>query len=164
MNPPAHAGVSLVVGGVVWAATRSPGSVLAALAAGVLIDLDHLPDYFNALVLRRRARVWLLLHSYEWVVPGLLAAYLSGWNPMAVAGVGAFLAHILCDQVGNQVYPFSYFFTYRLLKGFRAEEVAGWSGQGMERTLMAYPATRLLTPWVLRTLRRWLRTEHIETV
>ncbi|MBI4336757.1 MAG: hypothetical protein HY683_02860 [Chloroflexi bacterium] len=154
MSPPAHAVVSVAIGGATWAVTRSPGAVAVALLVGVLIDLDHLPDYYHTLVLGRRPRLWLVLHSYEGVVPGTLAAYLSGWNPLVIAGLAAFLAHILCDQVANPVRPLGYFFTYRALKGFRVEELSYVNARAMEGALVRDPLLGWLARWTLRTLRR----------
>ena len=35
----------------------------------------------------------------------------------------AFLGHLLTDQLANPVGPFTYFFTYRAMKGFRRREI-----------------------------------------
>ena len=63
MKPPGHAAVSLGIGGAVWYFTRSPASLLAALLAGVLIDLDHLVEYYWYVVKGEKGKILLFLHS-----------------------------------------------------------------------------------------------------
>lgn len=152
MSPTVHAGASLAIGGVVWWATHSTTALVTSVLVGVLLDLDHILDYYRILVMRRTDRVWLFLHSYEGLIPGLLAAHLSGWNPLAIAGVAAFLAHILMDQVSNPVRPLGYFLTFRILKGFRAEGVADFTIEGAYQALLQAPGGRWVVPPLLRRL------------
>lgn len=154
MTPTAHAAISLAIGGTVWAVTRSQGAVLSALAAGVLIDLDHLPDYYRYLVLRRPDRFWVFLHAYEWVALALLIAHLSGWDPLAVASIAAFLAHLLCDQFTNPVSPLGYFFTYRAFKRFHAKDLVRVSVEDAYAEVQRFPGGRWIVPKVVGALRR----------
>ena len=128
MKPPGHAVVSLGIGAIVWGVTKSPYSVLAAFLTGVLIDLDHLVEYYSWFVREERSEVWFFLHSYELAVPAFLAGYMSGWDPVVLGVSAGFLGHVLTDQVVNPMRPLAYFFTYRAIKGFRRSEIirADW--------------------------------------
>ena len=84
MKPPGHAVVSLGIGAIVWGVTKSPYSMLAAFLTGVLIDLDHLVEYYSWFVREERSKVWFFLHSYELAVPAFLAGYISGWDPVVL--------------------------------------------------------------------------------
>ena len=119
MKPPGHAVISLTIGGVLWATTKSPYSLVAAFVTGVMIDIDHLVEYYWWFVKEDQSKAWLFLHSYELVVPAFLAGYFSGWDPVVLGISLAFLGHLLTDQVANPVGPFAYFFTYRAMNGFR---------------------------------------------
>ena len=123
MKPPGHAVVSLGIGAIVWGFTKSPYSVLAAFLTGVLIDLDHLVEYYSWFVREERSKVWFFLHSYELAVPAFLAGYMSGWDPVVLGVSAGFLGHVLTDQVVNPMRPLAYFFTYRAIKGFRRSEL-----------------------------------------
>ena len=112
MTPPGHAVISAGIGVVVWAFTRSVSAAVTAVAVGVLMDLDHLLDYYWWLWKEDRKYVWLFLHGYELVVPIFLGAWLLEWHPVALAAGLAHLAHILTDQFTNQVKPFTYFYTF----------------------------------------------------
>ena len=154
MSPPAHAAISLGIGAIVWLITRSTGSVAAALLAGVLIDLDHIPDYYRWLVLDKTDRIWFFAHSYEYLVPMLVASYLSGWNPLVIAGSLAFLGHLLADQLANPVGPFSYFLTYRISKRFYAPAILSTTARDMYKELARYPLIGGIVPRVIGWLRR----------
>ena len=145
--------ISLTIGGVLWAVTKSPYSMLAASITGVMIDLDHLVEYYWWFIKEDRTRVWYFLHSYELLVPALLASYLSGWDPVVMGVSFAFLGHLLTDQLANPVRPLTYFFTYRAMKGFRMSEVLDIEWQDLERDIRTRPPTST----VLRILNTRLR-------
>ncbi len=144
MKPPGHAVISLTIGGVLWAVTKSPYSMLAAALSGVLIDLDHLLEYYRWFVKNDHSRVWFFLHSYELVPPAFLASYLSGWDPVVMGVSFALLGHILTDQLANSVGPLTYFFTYRALKGFRRDEILNVEWEDVQRDILRMPMARTI--------------------
>ena len=77
MMPRGHTIISLVAGGSVWAATGSPWALPAALAAGVLVDSDHLVDYAELALTMKRRHFFVPLHGYELVVVAFLAAFFT---------------------------------------------------------------------------------------
>ena len=129
MKPPGHAAISLTIGGILFAITKSPYSMVAALITGVMIDLDHLVEYYMWFVRGDNRRVWYFLHDYELLIPAFVAAYLSGWDPVVLGVSLAFLAHLLTDQIFNPMAPLAYFLTYRAVKRFRRHEIvkAEWA-------------------------------------
>ena len=144
MKPPGHAVVSLTIGGILWAITKSPYAMLSASLTGVLIDLDHLADFYRWHVKGDHTRVWFFLHSYELMIPALLAGYFSGWDPVILGISAAFLGHLICDQIFNPVMPFFYFFTYRASKGFRFSELIKSDWEEIEQDLLEMPGARTL--------------------
>ena len=99
-------------------ATKSPYSMLAATATGVAIDVDHLLEYYLWFVKGDDSRVFYFLHSYELLVPCVLAGLLSGGDPVVIGVSAAFLGHLLTDQIANPMHPLAYFFTFRVINGF----------------------------------------------
>ena len=156
MKPPGHAAISLAIGGVLWAVTKSPYSAVAALATGVLVDLDHLVEYYWWFVKEDHSRILYFLHSYELVVPALLAGYLSDWDPIVLGVSTAFIGHLITDQIANPVQPFTYFFTYRALKRFRRNDIVDLSWQDLERDFLGSSMARR----VLRVLNPNLKTSE----
>ena len=145
--------VSVGVGAMVWAYTRSLYAIVAALLVGVFIDVDHVLDLYYWLVRNDKRRVWVLLHSYELVPPFLAGAYLTGWSPAVLAAALAFLAHILTDQLTNHVRPLTYFLTYRVAHGFRRSELLPKGDEQLYSKVLKIPwATRLLE-WLRGKLR-----------
>lgn len=142
MKPPGHAAISITIGGVLWAATKSPYSMVAAVLTGTMIDLDHLVEYYRWFIKEDNSRVLFFLHSYELVVPAFLSGYLSGWDPVVLGVSFAFLGHLLTDQIANPVRPLAYFFTYRAMKGFRRSEIVAAEWEDVRQDLLGVPITR----------------------
>ena len=105
MKPPGHAAISIAIGGALWGVTKSPYSFVAATLTGVMIDMDHLVEYYRWFVKEDNTRVYYFLHSYELVVPVFLAGYFSGWDPVVLGVSFAFLGHLLTDQLVNPMAP-----------------------------------------------------------
>lgn len=122
---------------------RSLAAAGGILVGGVLIDIDHFLDYFLHRGMRLDIRelchlsynnlfpkLFLILHSYELLVL-TWAAYLLGIRNYFFLGCAiGFTIHIFLDQVFNYSRPLSYFFTYRLIKGFEAEHIHSPGAKG----------------------------------
>ena len=136
MLPPAHAAISGVISIAVWYYFKSAECAVISFIAGVFIDLDHLIDFytnhrFTLKVKRiycvcarmRLKRLYLGLHSYEIVILLWAAIYIFAlsnyWKALAI-GV---TQHIISDQIANPLNNLGYFFTYRILKGFKRERL-----------------------------------------
>jgi hypothetical protein len=120
-RPRLHLAASLVVGVGFALARRDARPLIAALAAGVLVDLDHLADY--ALHRTRAGERYVLVPLHGWELLVLLVP-LDRRLRTGGALTGAYLAHLALDQVTNTLRsPWSYFILYRLAHGFRADAV-----------------------------------------
>ena len=132
----------MTIGGVLWAITKSPYSMVAATLTGTMIDLDHLVEYYRWFVKEDNSRIYYFLHSYELLAPCILSGYLSGWDPVVLGASLAFLGHLITDQLANPVSPLAYFFTYRLLKGFRRQEIVDTDWDALRQEFLKMPAAR----------------------
>lgn len=138
-----HVFTALLAGYVSWVLFGHPGfSFIGGLIGGVLIDLDHLIDYFFAFRWRWRLsyflkgyqflksdKIYILFHGWEYVI--LLA--ISTWFVIEISsGLGTGLLslclgmffHLIVDVCVNQGVSFkTYFFLYRLRYGFSVEKL-----------------------------------------
>ncbi len=107
-----------------WAATGSPGAVAASVATGVLVDADHVIDFYNFYVRKDRSRLLLLGHGWEYTALGF-AAYLSIWgHPWMLAAVLGHLGHLIADHLWNRpAHLLGYSIVYRASIGFRRQRV-----------------------------------------
>ena len=71
MGPVGHASVPTLVGGRVWAATRSLEAGALTLAVDVLIDVDHVFDYYQWYIRRRQDKLYVFLQTWEYSMTGL---------------------------------------------------------------------------------------------
>ncbi|HBA62058.1 MAG TPA: hypothetical protein DCZ92_14835 [Elusimicrobia bacterium] len=121
----------MAAGGAAYAATGSPAMSVSCLLSGVLLDVDHLLDFylttdepFSYKVFRawchevRWERIYLVLHSYELYLLLVLAAFVYRNEVLTGAALGMGL-HLLMDQLGNTVLDKRfYFFIFRYRSGF----------------------------------------------
>jgi hypothetical protein len=127
--------VSGLISAGIYSASRSLTITLVSFAAGFLIDLDHVIDYWRAYPLccdirhffrtcqeYRLDSLTLFLHSWELLVLLCLFAYLTR-SAIALGLALGFTQHLLFDQFGNFVFPASYFFIYRYRHHFRGEAI-----------------------------------------
>ena len=134
MLPRGHIIASGIFSICVWVYFKSIGCAAISFAAGVLLDLDHLIDYYanhsftlnikdvyNACLEIKLNKLFLLLHSYELIAILWLAIFVFGlsnsWKALAVGCT----QHILIDQITNPIKLTGYFLTYRIAKGFKKE-------------------------------------------
>ena len=155
MKPPGHAIISLSIGGVLWAVTKSPYSMASAFFTGVFIDIDHLVEYYWWFVKEDNSRIIYFFHSYELLVPAFLAGYFSGWDPVVLGASIAFLGHLLTDQIANPVGPFGYFFTYRAMKKFQRRSIVNLEWPELQEDFLRLPiARRVISMFNPRTNKR----------
>ncbi|MCX5716069.1 MAG: hypothetical protein NTV07_04305 [Candidatus Omnitrophica bacterium] len=129
-----HVISSGIVGSTVYLITGSPAGAIASVAAGILIDTDHIIDYYLnfgfSLNLRKiylvinsykLNKIYIFLHSFELLAAFWLVTFLIPLSMVYFAiGVGLTL-HILLDQICNPVMPRAYFLTYRIAHGFKKD-------------------------------------------
>jgi len=132
MNPITHlAASSIVSAGFAYATRSMPGTIVCFLS-GVLIDVDHVLDYWIA---RRKlfmnyhqlfsfgahektGKLFLIFHSYEWLAALWISIMLFSLGPVWWGLAIGITVHMLMDRIGNPLRPCVFFFIYRLKHGF----------------------------------------------
>jgi len=130
-----HLLASGAVSAGIYAATGSAKMAACSFAAGVLLDADHLIDYwrdhsFNLDLSRffsvchecDLSKTMLPLHSVELLLLLAAAACFTRSGAITALALGSG-QHLFFDQLVNKVYPYSYSFFYRMGKGFRSDAV-----------------------------------------
>lgn len=140
-----------------WGATGSPAAAGVALGVGVLIDVDHLYDYYRWYVRRKKGKIFLLLHAWEYSLAGLLLVGLVYYHPLLLAAVLAHLGHIATDHFHNHLSPWGYSITYRTLVRFDAARITP-----NQDVLLSYrswlgmvPFGKRIEPWYQRRVEPW---------
>ena len=134
MKPASHVVTSGVVSIFVGFFFHSIGCALVTLSAGVLIDIDHLLDYFyshgftaspvavyDACENHTLKRLFLIFHSYELLIimwAGIIAFHPANvWIALAIG----MTQHLVFDQFTNPLRAMAYFASYRAYKNFDAK-------------------------------------------
>ena len=120
------------MGGIVYLVSGDAASAVACCIAGIFLDLDHIIDYlyhsnfkftvkgfFHTCEGYRLKRFFLFLHSYEILILLWLIFLLRGRDRILLGVNIGYTAHLITDQFANATLPFTYFFTFRLLKAFK---------------------------------------------
>ena len=129
-----HITISLFFSAFLYAISKSWIIFGSSLISGVLIDLDHILDYFMAYGINIRvkqffevchnlkiSRVRLIFHSWELLFLLSICAFVMRWNPWVVGTIVGFTQHIVLDQIFNKPNKWTYFFFWRLKKGFSSK-------------------------------------------
>lgn len=108
----------------------------SASIAGILIDLDHLVDYYahygftlnmtniyNRLYKRKVDRFFLLLHSLEAILILWFVIYSLNLNNLWLAIAIGITLHILFDLFTNPMRLSSYFLACRIARGFKKDKL-----------------------------------------
>ena len=123
MGPLGHFIVSSAVGGGVWVATGSPAAAGVTVAVGVLMDADHVYDYYQRYARGKYGKLYVPLHAWEYSLVGLGLIALGLNHPIFLGAVLAHLAHVGSDQWYNGLKRLGYSITYRAIKGFNMESI-----------------------------------------
>ncbi len=129
----AHFTATLLIAALFLIYSKDPKVILYCFLGGVLVDLDHLIDYFlyfgfnfnlkyffeGRFLLSRR--IYLFLHGWELVLVLVLLSFLNKslglWTFTVSLGVHIFIDNIQRD---NKLF---YLFSYRLYHKFNAEKL-----------------------------------------
>ena len=156
MGPIGHAVISSAVAGGTWAITGSPAAAGVALGVGVLMDVDHLYDYYQRYVKGKKDRVYVLFHAWEY---SMIMSFISlvFYHPFLLAVILGHLAHVTTDHVWNRLTPFAYSITYRAIKGFDSRHIAPHhhvmdSYRSLPHLL---PLGHRVEPWFQRKIAPW---------
>lgn len=137
-----HVLTALLAGYISWVLFGNPGfSFIGGLIGGVLIDLDHLIDYF--LAFRYRWKVSYFLKGYQFLKSDRIYVFFHGWEYLALIGIASFAVgadgnlrillfafgagiffHLIVDMFVNHGMTFrGYSFFYRLKHHFDLEKI-----------------------------------------
>jgi hypothetical protein len=128
------------LGAIFWAKSRDPWTMVLSLVFGVLVDLDHVIDYWysegricfdlhtflRTRYWRKKGRLFIFFHAFEYLPLVFLVWQALKGRKWAVAATVAMSSHVLADHLVNELRPLGYFILYRLAHGFRAEELIDW--------------------------------------
>jgi membrane-bound metal-dependent hydrolase YbcI (DUF457 family) len=119
LGPIGHTLASVGLGALVWAATGSTLAIPTAVAAGALVDLDHIMDFFDSKDEGRNCHMFRPFHAWEYL-PVMLALLAWAWpNELFLAVTLGYLSHLVIDQLTNRVHPLAYSIVFRASRGFR---------------------------------------------
>lgn len=157
MGPVGHTAVSGALGIGVGAATGSPEAGATALGVGVLLDVDHLFDFYQWYVRGKSNRIFLLFHAWEYSAAGIVALAVAFFHPLFLALVLAQLAHVATDHFHNRLPPWTYFLCYRIARRFDPAYITPgfdvmYSYRAWQRML---PFNATLSPWFRRNVEPW---------
>lgn len=137
MKPKGHCISSLAAGGLIYITFGNFTSALMFFISNFFIDLDHVFDYVRQFGLKNLSirnlcdccnehkitKVTLVFHSFEIVLILWIFVFIYKLNIIWVSAALGFTFHLILDQFTNPIHIFSYFFIYRFLKRFKAEEI-----------------------------------------
>lgn len=140
-----HLTVSVATGFVFYYLYRNSGVLMRdimiiAIIGGVLIDSDHLYDYFKAFkwdfklhkflkgkAFEKNKKIYVLFHGYEYVFL-LVWLGLKMTDPVLQAYIFTLaissLFHLIIDAAVNNVYIRTYSILYRIVYGFQSKHLS----------------------------------------
>lgn len=131
-----HIVISIIISLIIYSVFRDFKIAVANLIAGVLIDVDHIPDYmytkgkiyfdvkdfFNMCDELRLKKLFLVIHSYELLLSAIVIAFFYK-NAFYLGLVIGYTQHFIFDIFFNGVYIKGYSFIFRLNKNFSSPEI-----------------------------------------
>ena len=134
-----HLPLTILICIIAFLQTNQLEIVYFVLIFGWLLDIDHIIDYFIYLYRNKKIKIslifffsgkyfkenkkiFLFLHSYE-IPLFLFIIFFSTKNYEYIFIPISYFAHILQDQFTNNIRPYSYFLTYRLLINFDLKKI-----------------------------------------
>lgn len=131
-----HISVSIIFSAILFAIFKSWIIFTSSLISGVLIDLDHILDYYMQYGINLRIkrffevchnlkipRLFLIFHSWELLVLLSICAFLMSWDPWMVGTVIGLTQHLILDQIFNKSKRWSYCFLWRMKHGFDIDKI-----------------------------------------
>ena len=157
MGPVGHTVISGALGVVVGAATGSLTAVATTLGGGVLMDVDHLFDFYQWYGRGKSKRIFLLFHAWEYLVIGMIALTVAFFHPLLPAVVIAQLGHVATDRFHNRLPTWAYFISYRIARKFETAYIA--PGYNVMNSYKVWhrmlPFNSRLAPWFRRKIEPW---------
>ena len=128
-----------------------------ALGVSVLMDIDHLYDFYQWYIKGRSNRIHILLHGWEYSAAGAIMLAVVFFHPLVLAAVLAHFVHVTTDHLHNRLSTFGYSISYRVIKRFDAAVIA--PGYDVMLAYQSWPQLvpfgRRLMPWFQRRIEPW---------
>ena len=159
MGPVGHTVVSVGVGAGIWTTTGSVAALPAAVAAGVLPDVDHLLDYYNWYVKGDTRHLVVAFHAWEYAVVALALVLVVWQSSYLLAAAIAYLGHVVGDQVTHRPIPgLTYSIVYRAYTRFDRGPLSGAQPKSLSEMLhRRIPLWRFFEPKLVRVVARFGR-------
>lgn len=133
-----HLTIGLIVGFILNFFFKKKNLIFLALAISILVDIDHLFDYFLYYGLSLHSpisgsnyfclsgKLYILLHAWEYLPLILfLALYFKKLKAFLITIFLSLAGHYFLDQFTNSIYPLGYLLIYRLVNNFDIN-IASW--------------------------------------
>jgi hypothetical protein len=127
---------------------------------GVLTDVDHLFDFYQCYVRRKRSKIYLLFHAWEYSILLLLLVGIFYYHPVPLAAAVAHLGHVATDHFHNGISPWGYSITYRAFVRFETACVTPNHDvlDSYKSWLNLIPFGTRLEPWYQRKIEPWFQS------
>jgi len=127
------------------------------VGTGVFIDLDHAVDFYLTYMKGNIAKVFVLLHGWEFVALGLALTLVFSPGPVALAFFLGYAGHMAADQLFNKpANPFTYFVSYRIYKRFYRSKLFVEPAHSLSDTLHNHvPFWGYIEPRMLSMVSKW---------
>ena len=131
-----HVIASIIFSTLFFVVFKSWTIATVSFFSGVLIDIDHVFDYF--LEFRKRFEVkeffdvhhnrkilffMAIFHSWELLALLSICAFLMSWSPWIVGTIIGFTQHIVLDQIFNKSCKWTYSFFWRMKNNFNFNNI-----------------------------------------
>jgi hypothetical protein len=132
-----HTAISVVIAGILYMIFKSWSLAISSLLTGILIDLDHLFDYFfihntrfnikdffDYFYEERHQKLVMIFHGWEWLILLGIIAKLTNWNPVITGILIGFVQHIILDIIFNVPTSLRAFFVlWRYKNNFESKSI-----------------------------------------
>jgi hypothetical protein len=140
MKTTQHAMTSVLISGALYAIFRSWELTVGSFLSGVLVDADHIIDYwvvhglrfdvkqflfyFDEKNFQNREKLFFILHGWEWLGMLAVVACLTNWNQWITGLMIGYGQHMVLDEFRNNMnfrlrpYFWGYSLLWRWKKGF----------------------------------------------
>lgn len=122
-----HITASIIISAFLFAISKSWIIFTSSLISGVLIDIDHVLDYFwefrnyfrvkeffNVHYNKNILFCMIIFHSWELLFPLNIYAFFISGNLWVIGIAIGFTQHVVLDQIFNKPNRWGYFFFWRL--------------------------------------------------
>ena len=132
-----HVFASIMFSTLFFLVFKSWTIAVVSFISGVLIDCDHIIDYFWEYRKRFIVKEFFyvryygkalfcmaIFHSWELLALLSICAFSMSWNPWILGVTIGLTQHIILDQIFNEdIISLKFFFFWRLKNGFNAKEI-----------------------------------------